>query len=199
MNNSIENKQNNDANIEDIIFNDIVSFEGINLKNIPEKELQNLIREKIEKANYINEDWQMDYAVERIVSKIEKKINSVNHPKRVSSKNLGWFNFYVYIRLPLSVILGILNLLVLIDLHSNVIWIVVSVLQIVISGVLFWGLKKRKLWAWEMNFFVLIFETIILALSKLDVTMFIITIILFGLIWVLPNWIYFNNRKFLFH
>lgn len=106
---------------------------------------------------------------------------------------LLWFNFYVYFRLPAGIILGALTAF----LGSGT--DIFSKIDIIISCILFWGLKEKKLWAWKMNFAVLILETITIPITKTsNPTEFIIIFVMIGCCWLLPNWIYFKNRKYLF-
>jgi hypothetical protein len=136
------------------------------------------------------EDWQADYSRERIKDEVFSHIQKGQE----KNKSLAWFNFYVYFRLPFGIVISFLLL------FTGGIASLFSLVDIIIFGTLFWGLKKRELWAWKMNFFVLIFETIALPLGRVsDGTEFIIfAVILTAVVWLLPNWIYFKKRKYLF-
>jgi len=135
-------------------------------------------------------DLQRHYSEERIKEKIFSDIQ----PGRGDSKSILWFNFYVYFRIPFTIMIGI----ILLSLGGLVALFLVIYLTIFV--ILFWGLKKRRLWAWKMNFVVLILEAIIAAFGKFDGTIDSIVVIILGggLFWLLPNWIYFKKRKYLF-
>ncbi len=116
-------------------------------------------------------------------------------------KSLLWFNFYVYFRLPAGIVVSIVSLF-----SAEVVTLLAALLALIniaVSGILFWGLKERKLWAWKMNFAVLVFDTIVFPFAKDADTVTIIELIVYvvivGIFWLLPNWIYFKKREYLFH
>ena len=135
------------------------------------------------------EDFQSHYSKERIKESVFSNINK----NKGGDKPLGWFNFYVYLRMPLGIITSAMYI------YFGGLIAFLSIIDIIIIGLLFWGFKKRKLWAYKMNFIVLIAETILRPLGKsFDFMSFVIFVIITGLLWLLPNWIYFKKRKYLF-
>lgn len=136
------------------------------------------------------QDWNIHYSKERIKEGVLGN-SLLNQGKGDSS--LSWFNFYVYFRLPAGIIVSFLFL------FSGGLIAFLNLIDIAIGGTLFWGLKERKLWAYKMNFVVLIAETVLRPLERAnDMIEFVIFIAIFGLLWLLPNWIYFKKRKYLF-
>jgi len=136
------------------------------------------------------EDWQVRYSQKRIEKGVidNKLLNQGHEPL-----SLSWFNFYVYFRLPAGIVVSFLFLF-----FGGLITFL-SLIEIAIAGALFWGLKERKSWAYKMNFVVLIAETILRPLGSISSVMeFVIFVVIFSLIWLLPNWIYFKKRKYLF-
>lgn len=127
--------------------------------------------------------------------------------QRSNNKSFGlkWFVFYTYIRLPISILLLIISVAILYDrvfmaVDLNEIFsLLLLLIYLVLLIALLIGLKDRKLWAWKLNFIVLIIETIIAAIGKSDdIVIFITLTVLGSLLWILPNWVYFSKRKFLF-
>ena len=73
-NNETTNQENNEPDIEDLIINDILSSHKDDLKSIPKTNLETIIREKVIKADYLNEGWPVNYAVMRIREAIEHEL-----------------------------------------------------------------------------------------------------------------------------
>lgn len=156
------------------------------------KEVVKIINEEIKKDPVYEglQDWNIHYSRERIKEAVlESKL--LNQGR--GDLSLSWFNFYVYFRLPAGIVVSFMFL------FFGGLTTFFNLMDIAVIGTLFWGLKERKLWAYKMNFVVLIAETILRPLERVsDITGFIMSVILFGLIWLLPNWIYFKKRKYLF-
>ena len=74
--------------IESAIAESILSSNDINLSNISDSDLNNLIKEKVTEENYLKEDWQVNYAVERIRGGINKRneVKSIEEAKVGQSK-----------------------------------------------------------------------------------------------------------------
>ncbi len=66
----VKNQKNNKLDIEDIIIQNILSSKEINLESISNKDLKILIKNKIVEASYLNEEWQIHYAIEKVMKKI---------------------------------------------------------------------------------------------------------------------------------
>lgn len=117
--------------------------------------------------------------------------------KKNKGKDLpvNWFNFYTYFRIPAGILIA-LSALMSGSISARI--------DIFVFGVLLYGLHKRKLWGWKLNFLVIgveaIFRSITLSYYEqiFSIDSFLIFSLLILLIWVIPNYIYFNNRKYLF-
>ena len=96
-NNEIENK----PNPEDIIFDEIISSKELNIENVSDKELEGLIKEKIEKANYLSE-WQVDYAMERIMDRIKDSKNKKIVKEKVSVSKKIIYGFFLAVFLMIG-------------------------------------------------------------------------------------------------
>ncbi|MFH1866819.1 MAG: zinc ribbon domain-containing protein [Patescibacteria group bacterium] len=115
---------------------------------------------------------------------------------------MGWFRFYTYFSLPFGFLVGLIIILNLGGFEA----FFMSV-NIIILGVLFYGLYRRKLWAWYLNFLIIVIEGSSKAFyitrrgavdyDFTDGVAWVIFIIA-TLAWIIPNWIYFNKRKHLF-
>jgi len=139
------------------------------------------------------EDWNIHYSKERIREGVlnNKLLNQVKAEK--GELSLLWFNFYVYFRLPAGIVVSVLLL------FSGGHIAFLNLIDLIIAGVLFWGLKERKLWGWKFNFVVLVLGTFALPLQRAsNANEFIVVFVVFALAWLLPNWIYFKKRKYLF-
>ena len=78
--------------IENSIIEKILSSNEVSLDNISDKELMVSIKEKVVEANYLKEEWQIHYAIERILRgiKLHHKSNS-----QKSDKKRQTFNFLI--------------------------------------------------------------------------------------------------------
>lgn len=181
-------------------------------KELKHQEIVKMIDEELKDFKTNNkEDWQDHYIKERI------KRNVIDHLKEKeefktsqTGKSLKWFKFYVYFRIPSGILLGFLSIFLLLKLENYpVSSVVFLVFNIFILIVLFLGLSNKDIWAWKFNFFVLIYETITISFNAIKSVAgligedflafgFLFNLVIGGLIWLLPNWIYFKKRKYLF-
>lgn len=65
-------KNNEVKNQEDVIMEEILSSKEINLKNVSDKDIKIYLKKKIVEANYLNEEWKIHYAAEKIFENIRK-------------------------------------------------------------------------------------------------------------------------------
>ena len=161
-------------------------------KTLTNKQVNKIIDEELKNDPIYSglEDYNVHYSKERIR---EGVLNNKLLNQGRGELPLSWFNFYVYFRLPVGIVLSFLFLFFGGPIAS------LSVINIAIGVTLFWGLKERKLWAYEMNFVILIFDALVLSLGKSsNAGGFVIFFAIFALVWLLPNWIYFKKRKYLF-
>lgn len=115
-----------------------------------------------------------------------------------------WLKVWSYFFLPLSGVLNIIASFPKADYASVFLTLAVAILQFVTS----FGLYNRKLWAWKMNWIAIIVAYInsITAPTFIkqsygyeeSTVQFFLRIILFIIIWIWPNYIYWKKRMELF-
>jgi hypothetical protein len=123
---------------------------------------------------------------------------------QAETKRLGtkWLTFCI-VGLPVGGVLGLLM-----SITAPLVGIIVmpvSVLQLVVA----YGLHRRKLWAWRWNWILILVSYLAMSMPTPSVgssgsggellTLFILKLILGGLIWIWPNFIYWRKRKVLFN
>jgi len=127
-------------------------------------------------------------------------------PKREPIKemgmNVGWLNFYTYIRIPFTIILSIayvIHVLMLGNLPYFFLIVFFTAIEMCFLVFLFIGLHKRKRWGWWLNWLSLVGEILIGPLAKAkDPAEYYVTVFFMLLVWLLPNTIYFMKRYKLF-
>lgn len=75
------NEEINSIEVEKEIFETIKE----KIKNLNSKETDTIIETEIRKRNYIKEDWQITYAVERIKEKVSENIDYLNFKSTISN------------------------------------------------------------------------------------------------------------------
>ncbi|MDF2684874.1 MAG: hypothetical protein K0S55_55 [Clostridia bacterium] len=134
-----------------------------------------------------------------------------------------WLYFYIFIRFPISFILGGLSLLsslatdlnsisILTDFSSVIIYIIIffifyipSIFSYIFSFFVYRKMKNLEKSSYKLNMILLAIDWFIFGI-KMGINFIYLNIfigffpglIIFGLIWFLPNFIYFKNRKCLF-
>jgi len=106
---TIKNQGNNTQDLENIIIKDILSSQEIDLDNVSNKDLKIFVDREVRKANYLKEEWQVDYAAERIIEKIKAKIDpedeieeKKDRKKYIYSMLLA-FCFYFFVQITFEV------------------------------------------------------------------------------------------------
>lgn len=144
--------------------------------------------------------------------RVEGPQRSATHeqPDRVKTgaqdKRLGtaWLTFYVYGRLPLGILLTVAEYTSFRALYADEpvtrsVGTVIVGFTLLLLVFLFIGLHLRKLWGWWLNWFVLVYDLVLRSFEKADdPAMFVGLLVVLGLIWLLPNAIYFGKRRCLF-
>jgi len=134
------------------------------------------------------------------------------HRKRAEQNNqysiaaplpMQWFKFYTYFRIPLAVLYIIFVIPVqVIQAENQVVATITGTLgsiTVVFFVFLFFGLHRRRLWGWKLNWIQLIFEVSVFSLSQFpDTTRVISNLIISLLCWFWPNALYFHKRRFMF-
>lgn len=125
--------------------------------------------------------------------------------RQVSDKGIGtkWLSFWSYFSLPFG---GVLGILMSIGIPAIAIIIVpISIFQIITAI----GLHYRKIWAWKANWVAIVLSWIGAAIPNINASnqngslgefsgLFVILFLFSGVIWMWPNYIYWNKRKHLF-
>lgn len=125
------------------------------------------------------------------LDKILKERNEWREEKIDKNLPFNWFEFYVYFRIPAGLIFIVISFILTPD-----IFLMINAILLVI---LFRGLKNRTLWGWRLNFAVLVLEALFMPMGLATSTIsYPWMVVIVGLIWTLPNWIYFLERKHLF-
>lgn len=125
---------------------------------------------------------------------------TANCPYKVS-----WLYFYIYIRFPLGIILGAIRLLNSV-MSGYLLASALYVLSLGITIVCYTQMRLFKSRAYILNIILLVFETLssifnacIEALSYWSLLpALLLSTLLFGGLWLLPNIIYFRKRRMCF-
>jgi len=124
------------------------------------------------------------------------------HAKARSELGTKGLKFWNYFSLPVG---GVLAVLMSIGMPSLVnILVPLAVLYFVVA----YGLHYRKFWAWQWNWVVVVITYISMLIlistsGSYDVSanlmaQFVFKLILGGLIWIWPNYVYWRKRRLLF-
>ena len=115
-----------------------------------------------------------------------------------------WLLFWIYIRIPLGILMS-LNKVTNINFPS---WYRSSVLTtIILSGFVFQGLRKRLKWGWRLNFLLLGIEAFYYLPMNFAskekagedyIIAYLIGLVICGVVWFVPNYLYFKRRESLF-
>ena len=119
-----------------------------------------------------------------------------------NSEPLGtrWLKFWIYWGLPIGALTDFSR-----ASHYDPPWgIVCSLISVAVRVVMIFGLHNRKGWAWKWNWVLIAWVGLILAIPKTPFSAddfwgrYITTIIVFGLVWMWPNYVYWKKRRGLF-
>lgn len=134
----------------------------------------------------------------------------VDSEKTAATKNTGefktnWLNFWIYFHLPATVLLGIASFFSVASVELLFGEIIVEIPLACLAIALITGLRRRKLSAWQLNFLWIFMDVLAFAAERLGdgsiedkLTTFVGHLIMYGLIWGAPNFIYFEKRRVLF-
>lgn len=127
--------------------------------------------------------------------------------------SMAWWKFWQYFRLPVGLILSIIDLYVYteITMTPTILFVlIINILLIVLLSLTLYSLIARKVMGYYLLIITLILSTLwntfmntfnnincSLDISKSSMTFFISFVIL-CIIWVLPNYVYFKKRRNLF-
>ncbi len=127
-------------------------------------------------------------------------------PPEISSPALGtkWLKFWNYWSLPVGGIVGLLMSVAVPP--AAVVLLPIAILQFAVA----YGLHARRLWAWKWNWVLVILVYCMVipdAVSTYDTSRYsaadvwarlFLRLLLAGLIWMWPNYIYWKKRRVLF-
>lgn len=139
---------------------------------------------------------------------LEKLIHEENTPSQKEQPNLpmNWFNFWQYFRLPVGFVISILNLLfsyesMTMNFFALVI-LLINIFLIILIGSTLYAFSLRKRSGYYMILTLLPLQTawniFVSAFDTFDLTNFYVFLILlafFSIVWICPNYIYFQKRK----
>lgn len=117
----------------------------------------------------------------------------------LASLGTKWLNFWTYAFLPIGALSWILLYFLLETSHYFLLYATFLYLWLA------YGLHKRRLWAWQWNWVVVVLSWITGAMpvefgSAPDfVGKSITRFVVFGLVWMWPNYVYWKKRRGLFH
>lgn len=172
-----------------------------------QKRISNLSDDELLKMIHINYADYREEAINIAKEEIKKRnIPEIDDRKKdeLRSKTavelpLRWLKFYTYFRLPLALAISLILMAYYLD-PMKVMGVVITALISILMCVVFIGLHKRRFWGWKLNLVLLVVETVLNSIGRAkDFEDFSIVLIGGALIWFLPNYIYFNKRRYLFH
>lgn len=135
-------------------------------------------------------------------AEVEKMAGVDKTPETEQPKTLGtkWLRCWIYGSLPLGGFLSLIYPILIappsLSTVESAIWIAWAPFAFILA----FGLHKRKLWAWKINWIAVVlgYITYLFPASPHPGVEFVIRLVLASLIWMWPNWIYWRKRKHLF-
>lgn len=77
---------------------------------------------------------------------------------------------------------------------------IILIIEIIFASFIFYSLRRRLLLGWRLNWILLIGETLMVPIDKTNSTdTYFMIMVLLGLVWFLPNYIYFKKRRYYFN
>ena len=132
------------------------------------------------------------------------KVEPIETPKVLGVK---WLRFWVYVKLPIDAIVAIIFSIISIK-TSPVVFFIMAPWAVLCLSVAY-GLHHRKLWAWKWNWLVIALLFVSIVIDQISTKshgmdsdfMFNLTLssVLGLVLLVCPSYVYWNNRKHLFH
>ena len=118
-----------------------------------------------------------------------------------------WLGFWAYFSLPFGALANVLLLMAVnrkATLTLALVLIPYAILQIAVA----YGLHKRRLWAWQLNWGIIVVTYIVMCspiqlhnrfVRGTDLLILIMfKVVVFGLAWLWPNLVYWSKRRALF-
>ena len=126
---------------------------------------------------------------------------ATNHTNELKT---NWLDFWIYVRLPLTVLAGIPVMFKAASPESLFGTIIVEIPLACLAVVLFIGLRKRRLSAWQLNFLWIFLDVLGFAGERVTASAgdklatFVGAFAVYSVIWGAPNYVYFKKRRVLF-
>ena len=147
----------------------------------------------------------------------EQPTEEDNKITKSASNNLpmNWWKFWLYFSFPFGIAFSILNLKDYVGLKINFITflvLIINILMILLTCVAYYFMINRKKRGYELVIANLItvacwnalFSTLETISNNIETTFseffisFAIALVIIGIVWIYPNYIYFKKRKHLF-
>ena len=111
--------------------------------------------------------------------------------------SIKWLKFYTYFRLPCGIILNLIQSYI----TGEPLILLFTLLLSLLPFFVIIGLHKRKKWGWNLNIVLLFVESFLYPISRSEgnLLLYFVFVVLLGLCWILPNFIYFKKRIHLFN
>jgi|GEM_PF-2186820 len=112
----------------------------------------------------------------------------------------GWLEFYNYWLIPGGIFFNLIIAPLTIQIEYPGVMFIFGLIWSILLAFLLYGLHKRRLWGWKLNWVVLVIGVLLNSLEyyTMGVIFYFVVLILGVLIWVLPNYVYFKKRRHLF-
>ena len=108
-----------------------------------------------------------------------------------------WLWFWVYVRLPLSVLVTLIEFAGMASPSGSVVLVTLAVVGVYCFTV--WGLHERTRWGWELNWLVLILDGISMMFREgIRDGAIMFGHFMVAAVWVSCNYVYFRKRRHLF-
>lgn len=125
---------------------------------------------------------------------LETKQNSEVETIKEQKLKTKWFNLYLYFVLPAIAVLSLFQIKKIGYIEAYLALYVILIITAI------FGLYRRKLWGWNLNWIIIVMYTASLTslvTNKTKIPYWILLVIKI-IVWFLPNLIYFKRRKQLF-
>lgn len=163
---------------------ELVTIVKIDFHNYREEVLE-IVKEELKKRNI--EEVDTDKVEELRKSKLEEV-------------PIGWLKFYNYWLIPGGMFFNLIIAPLTIQIEHTGIMFIFGLIWSILLAFLLYGLHKRRLWGWKLNWVVLVIGLLLYPLKYYTrgAIFYFVVLILGVLIWGLPNYIYFKKRRHLF-
>lgn len=110
---------------------------------------------------------------------------------------LTWFYYYTYVTLPIRLLIVLVNTVLSMS-SGNTTAVMTQILQFILIMAVLIGLHKRTSWGWSLNIAYLALAIAPGVYSAESKDTALLSILGYGILYFLPNYIYFKKRIHLF-